>query len=70
MSRLSSSLTKLGLSIRGMYGDERGPVGALYQLSNQVTLGLSEEEAIGNLKSIASQLITKEMCIRDRLNAG
>ena len=67
MSRLSSSLTKLGLSIRGMYGDERGPVGALYQLSNQVTLGLSEEEAIGNLKSIASQLITKERAAREAL---
>ena len=34
--------------------------GALYQLSNQITLGLSEREAVENLQNIANQLIQEE----------
>ena len=60
MRRVASSLSKLGLVIRGIYGEGSEPVGAIYQLSNQVTLGLSEQAAIANLKSIAGQLIAQE----------
>ena len=38
-----------------------------YQLSNQVTLGLSEQEAIDNLKSIALQLMKQERSARAEL---
>ncbi len=47
-------MTKLGLTIRGTYGEGSEVTGALYQISNQITLGLSENEAIANLSSIAS----------------
>jgi protein arginine kinase len=70
LSRISSHLSKLGLTLRGTYGEGSEPVGALYQLSNQVSLGLSEEEAITNLKSITQQLIEQERTARQKNDAG
>ena len=64
MGRIASSLSKLGLVIRGMYGEGTEPGGSIYQLSNQVTLGISEQEAINNLRDIANQLITQERAAR------
>ena len=67
MGRISASLSKLGLVIRGIYGEGTDPKGAIYQLSNQVTLGISEHEAINNLRDIASQLIAQERAAREAL---
>lgn len=67
MSRVANNLSKLGLAIRGTYGEGTEPIGALYQLSNQVTLGLSEREAIANLNSIAMQLVAQERAARETL---
>ncbi len=67
MPRISSSLSKLGLTLRGSYGEGSQIVGALYQLSNQITLGLSEAAAIDNLSAIASQLIGEERKAREQL---
>lgn len=68
MSKISASLSKLGLVIRGTYGEGTEPSGAIYQLSNQVTLGISEREAINNLRDIAFQLITQERNAREALS--
>ncbi len=67
MARIGSNLSRLGLVLRGIYGSGTQPKGAIYQLSNQVTLGLSEQEAIANLESIAMQLITQERAARQEL---
>ena len=67
MARIAGNLTKLGLTLRGTYGEGSQITGALYQLSNQITLGLSENEAIANLSSIASQLIEEERKARHDL---
>lgn len=67
MGKISASLSKLGLAIRGIYGEGTEPRGAVYQLSNQVTLGISEQEAINNLRDIAHQLITQERAARETL---
>ncbi len=70
ISRIAGSLSKLGLTIRGAHGEGTEPKGALYQLSNQVTLGISEKAAIENLKNIALQLASQEEQARERLCAG
>lgn len=67
ISRIGSNLSKLGLTIRGIYGESSEAYGAMYQLSNQVSLGISEQAAIDNLKNIASQLVTQEIKSRDRI---
>ncbi len=67
LSKITSNLSKLGMTIRGIYGESSEPKGALYQLSNQVSLGISEVSAIDNLKNIASELVTQEIKARDRI---
>ena len=52
------------------HGEGTEPKGALYQLSNQVTLGISEKAAIENLKNIALQLASQEEQARERLCAS
>lgn len=70
ISRIAASLSKLGLTIRGAHGEGTEPKGALYQLSNQVTLGISEKSAIENLKSITQQLVAQEEQAAQRLCSG
>lgn len=70
INRIAGSLSKLGLTIRGAHGEGTEPKGALYQLSNQVTLGISEKAAIENLKNIALQLASQEEQARERLCAS
>ena len=67
MPRIASNLSKLGLTIRGTYGEGSKSVGGLYQLSNQITLGLSENEAIENLRSITVQLMEEERKARSQM---
>ena len=67
LSKIATNLSKLGLTIRGIYGENSDSVGALYQLSNQVSLGISERAAIENLKNIATQLVSQEIKARDRM---
>lgn len=68
MSRISANLSKLGLTIRGTYGEGSKAIGALYQLSNQITLGLRENEAIENLQSITVQLMEEERKARAQMS--
>ena len=70
INRIAGNLSKLGLTIRGAHGEGTEPKGALYQLSNQVTLGISEKAAIENLKNITEQLIAQENQARERLCAS
>lgn len=67
MNRLGATLSKLGLALRGIYGEGTNSVGAIYQLSNQITLGISEAEAINNLRDIVLQLVTQERTARGEL---
>ncbi len=65
---LSETVNKIGFTVRGMYGEGSKSAASLYQVSNQVTLGLSENNAIENLKIIATQIIEKEQTARNNLN--
>ena len=68
ISALTETVSKIGFTVRGMYGEGSKSVASLYQVSNQVTLGLSENNAIENLKIIATQLIEKEQNSRNSLD--
>lgn len=67
MARISSNLTKLGITVRGSHGEGTKVQGDIYQISNQITLGLSESESIENLSGIANQIITDEMRARGEM---
>lgn len=60
MRRLSSTVAKLGLTLRGAYSEGVEAAGDIFQLSNQVTLGISEQAALQNLGSIALQIYEQE----------
>ncbi len=57
---LSGIIAKLGLSVSGVAGGGLGVTGDMYRISNTLTLGLGETEALGNLKAFCLQLETKE----------
>lgn len=71
MSRKTESiisvLSKLGIAVRGIYGEGSKALGNIFQISNQVTLGVSEEETIQKLKQIVSELAEKEREAADML---
>lgn len=67
---LASTVSKLGLTLRGAYGENSSAVADYYQLSNQVTLGISEEKTIENLKAITYQIIHEERAAREALRTN
>lgn len=67
IASIADSVSKIGLTVRGMYGEGSRSHAALYQLSNQVTLGISEQAAIENLTAITDQIVAKEMNARKEL---
>lgn len=67
VQQLATTVSKLGLTIRGLYGEGSRSEGALYQLSNQVTLGITEQEAIENLRGIVAQIVREERTCREAL---
>ena len=68
ISQLADSVGKIGFTVRGMYGEGSKPAASMYQVSNQITLGISEKNALDNLKIITQQLIDKERSERKNLN--
>lgn len=69
MRNLSYELTRMGFTIRGMGGEGSKAVAFLYQISNEVTLGMSEEETISKLEGIVKQIIAKERELRNSISS-
>lgn len=67
INRLATTVAKLGLTLRGFYGSSGEISGHIYQLSNQVTMGISEQAALSNLSSIALQIVSQEKQARAQL---
>lgn len=66
MGNVGQNVAKLGLTIRGIYGEGSEALGDLYQVSNQVSLGRSEEDIIQAVTAVGKQLIDMESGLRDR----
>jgi protein arginine kinase len=67
INRILSAITQVGLTVRGLYGEGSEAIGNLFQISNQITLGQSEEEIIDNLYSVVRQIIEHERAARQKL---
>ncbi|MFC4304626.1 protein arginine kinase [Cohnella boryungensis] len=67
INRILSAVTQVGLAVRGIYGEGSEATGNLFQVSNQVTLGQSEQEIIENLFQVAHQIIEHEKSARSKL---
>jgi len=66
-NHIFQNINQLGMTIRGLYGEGTEFIGNFFQLSNQVTLGLTEEDITDNLTSITKQVVEQERVIRERL---
>jgi len=58
--KLVNECNRIGLTVRGSYGEGSDVLGSLYQISNQITLGLSEEELVDKVSSAVSQVVAEE----------
>lgn len=64
---ISAAMSRLGLTVRGFYGEGTQAQGSLYQLSNQVTLGKTEEDILSFMDSAAKEMLTREEEMRENL---
>lgn len=67
ISRISQTLDKLGVNIQSVYGNELGQYGNIYEVSNKQSLGIKEQEIIGNLKGIVLNVVSEEKKAREIL---
>ena len=67
MNRIVPAINQLGLVVRGIYGEGSEALGNIFQISNQITLGKSEEDIVEDLLSVVNQLITQERSAREAL---
>ncbi len=66
MGSVNQSIAKLGLTIRGIYGEGSEALGDLYQVSNQVTLGRTEEEIIDAVTAVGKKMMDLELALRQK----
>jgi protein arginine kinase len=64
---LIPAITKLGITLRGIYGEGTESMGSIYQISNQTTLGKTEEEIIEALQTMTKEVIEHESRARDKM---
>ncbi|MFX3624946.1 MAG: protein arginine kinase [Ectobacillus sp.] len=67
INRVIPAINQLGLVVRGIYGEGSEALGNIFQVSNQITLGKSEEDIIEDLKGVVRQLIQQERGAREVL---
>ncbi|MGC6466583.1 MAG: protein arginine kinase [Akkermansiaceae bacterium] len=67
IGQVLKGIGKLGLAVRGLYGEGTESLGNLYQISNQSTLGESEEEILKRLTKVIGDVSRYETQARQRL---
>lgn len=67
IEKVFRSLQKISLAVRGLYGEGSQAMGDFYQISNQITLGRSEEALVKQVGDVVPVLIAYEREARDFL---
>jgi len=65
--KVLQAVAKLGLNIRGLYGEGTEATGNIFQVSNQAAMGMTEEDMIDNIDKIVNQAISREDATRKNL---
>jgi protein arginine kinase len=60
INQVIQAVNKIGLAVRGLYGEGTEAMGNLFQISNQTTLGEKEDEIISRLSKVIETIIEKE----------
>lgn len=67
ISKILHIVSNFGMNIRGIYGEDTQSKGDIYQISNNQTLGITEDEIISNLENITKKVIEQERLARKYL---
>lgn len=67
LSKILPAINQLGLVVRGIYGEGSEALGNLFQISNQITLGKTEQDIVEDLRGVVLQLIHQEKAAREML---
>lgn len=70
INTIINAVSKLGVTVRGMYGENSNANAYIYQVSNQLTLGISEEETLKKLADVVDMIIEKERHVLKTINAN
>ncbi len=60
ITNISKGLSQLGMAINQVYAD-----GNIYEVSNRISLGITEDEIINNLEGVVENIIQEEIKFRD-----
>jgi len=67
IDRVINKITKMNIAVRGFYGEGTDVLGNLFQLSNQRTLGISEDEILNSITNVCRIIIDEEDAARKLL---
>jgi protein arginine kinase len=67
LQKVFQAMQKLRLAVRGLYGEGSQAMGDFYQISNQVTLGRSEEQLIATIREVIPSILKYERRAREGL---
>lgn len=67
ITSILKGLNQVGMTIRGVYGDKETALGNIYLISNQISLGVNEDEILSNLESLVENIIEEEVRCREKL---
>lgn len=67
MEKVVRAVNQLGMVVRGLFGEGSDASGSIFQISNQTTLGESEDEIIKRLTSVLQSIIEHELNAREKL---
>ena len=70
MDRLIREISRLGHTVRGVYGEGSAAEGYMYQVSNEVTLGVTEDYILSEVQRAALEIVNLEAQARKALRAG
>jgi len=67
IDKVIQKISKMGLAVRGFYGEGTDVLGNLFQISNQTTLGQSETDILEAIERVTRIIISDEAAARNRL---
>lgn len=67
MEKVVRAVNQLGMVVRGLFGEGSDASGSIFQISNQTTLGESEEDIIKRLSTVLNSIIEHELNAREKL---
>jgi protein arginine kinase len=67
IERMISRISKMGVVVRGFYGEGTDVLGNLFQISNQTTLGVAEKDILELIAGVTRSIIEDEAKARERL---